>query len=467
MLYFKHKNRYTICIIVSLFSYYATGLCQEISPKQLYRSGIHYYYGIGGMQFNKAKAQELIKESARKGYDKAIEDIFVYLDCEDAMATLREAADSGNTTAYNMLSRVYSSGLSKQNNCNKYSPSLCHLFAKSSAEKGDSQGMYLYSRCLLDGAGVATNVPDGSFWIIKSAESGNVEAMYFLADVYKNGMYGFNIDSVQYDYWIKKASITEHSILEKHFSFSEDNTTYVNWRTQAAEQGNVDAIWELIIYYDSIGDNRSEVYWFKKGIASGNPFMKFWFAKKLFREELSSPDNDPIELMRQSAEQEYEPAFYWISFFYYLGYHLTKDVNEAKKWCKLGISKYENEDCYFLLTEILRDENIASDERISVLYKLSKKGNQSAAAELAYLNVEELIPNADRKQGLRTLEDLSRKGNPRAMCWYGVFLLTGEHIRQDIHKGIWLIRSAAQKGDLRAVFIHESAEELYSKLKYY
>ena len=97
------------------------------------------------------------------------------------------------------------------------------------------------------------------------------------------------------------------------------------------------------------------------------------------------------------------------------------------------------------LAEVLPSNDV---EKIVLLEQAAGFGHKSALAQLAKMNVENKVPNADKQWGINTLESLSFEENPRAMAYYGVFLYDGQYVKRNRKKGLSLINKAANAGDL-------------------
>lgn len=222
----------------------------------------------------------------------------------------------------------------------------------------------------------------------------------------------------------------------------------IRWLEASANQGNILAMKELGNYHYDKADYIRYAYWLKKAAESGSAEAQFNYSNLIYDNSLGIPtnENDACKWAELAARQKYEPAYVSVGWYYRTGRGGAKqDVEKAKQWFQAGIKEFNNVECMWQLAEALPSNDV---EKIMLLEQAAGLGHKSALAELANMNVDNKIPNADRQWGINTLESLALEENPRAMAYYGAMLYDGVKLKRNRKKGLSLINKAANAGDL-------------------
>lgn len=233
----------------------------------------------------------------------------------------------------------------------------------------------------------------------------------------------------------------------------KDDTKSLFWAKTSAGLGNADGqylmgrayLWGTSIIDIDIIEG---LMWIKKSADGGHKTSMMVLGEAYFYGEfVQKNDKQALYWFKEAAKQGEGDAYYYIAIVNFNGGDgIEQNTEEAKKWCREGISLYNNTECCWLLSEILYDEQ-TNPERIEALEKAAEKDDKSAQAEIAKLHAFKLIPDADQLWGLQALKTLSDEGDPRAMSICGLLLYWGQYVQQNKEEGSMLIKSSAQEGD--------------------
>ena len=76
---------------------------------------------------------------------------------------------------------------------------------EKAAEQGHTKAQWLFGACYSQGIGVEKDTDKAEFWLLKSAQNGDIEGQYSLG-----GFYFMKPDIVKAAYWIEKAADQGH-----------------------------------------------------------------------------------------------------------------------------------------------------------------------------------------------------------------------------------------------------------------
>ena len=191
-----------------------------------------------------------------------------------------------------------------------------YWYAKS-ADEGNADAQYELANCYTEGKGVAQSYDKAVYWYIKSAEQNHVGAQYKLADCYYYGRgveqnlekaIGGYIECAVQGNADAQYKLANCYVVGKGKKQSYDKAVY--WYTKSAEQGNVVAQYEL-----------ANSYYFGKGVKESYERAVYWYTK--------------------SAEQGNVDAQYELARCYYLGRGVEKNYDQAVYWYARSVNKCE------------------------------------------------------------------------------------------------------------------------------
>ena len=222
-------------------------------PQGMYKLGVCYDFGEGGLTEDDAKAVEL--------YQKA--------------------AEVGNARAMYNLAQAYvyhQGGLTKDE-------SKAVEWYKKAAEAGEATAMYELGYAYEYGKGGLTKDEAKAVeWYKKAAEAGEATAMCDLGYAYEYGKWGLTKDESKAVEWYKKAAEAGKAVAMSNLGIcyqygkgglTKDTSKAVEWYQKAAKAGNATAMCNLGIYYEYgegglTKDEAKAVEWYRKAAEGGN-----------------------------------------------------------------------------------------------------------------------------------------------------------------------------------------------------
>lgn len=112
----------------------------------------------------------------------------------------------------------------------------------------------------------------------------------------------------------------------------------VKWYRQAAEAGDADAMVNLGNCYangDIEKDLAESVKWYRQAAEAGNSAAMFNLGNRYYKGEGVEQDfTEAVKWYRQAAEAGIPTAMYWLSYCYHSGKGVEQDFAEAAKWLR-------------------------------------------------------------------------------------------------------------------------------------
>jgi TPR repeat protein len=268
---------------------------------------------------------------------------------------LREAADSGDSTAQSLLAICLAKGRGGFVNDDV---EAIKWFRKS-AKAGNSTGMF-YLGCMYEQGRGGLDKDDevAVEWFQKSAEAGNSTGMCYLGCMYEQGRGGLGKDNFEAVKWYRKSAEAGNSdgmaCLGRYYENVEgevrrDNEAFnwhdieaVNWYRKAAEAGNSTGMNYLASMYEQgrggLGkDDFEAVRWYRKSAEAGNSdsMNRLGMMYENGRGGLVVDDFEAVKWYRKSAEAGNSSGMFNFGNMYEQGRGgLGKDKVEALKWFK-------------------------------------------------------------------------------------------------------------------------------------
>jgi TPR repeat protein len=112
-------------------------------------------------------------------------------------------------------------------------------------------------------------------------------------------------------------------------SFNKDDVIRLESK---GSQGDIESIRRLLDHYAALRDVDKQIYWARKGAASGDASSQF----VLFVHLSSAADNDlrkeGLNALMKAAACDHQAAQFELAALYESGNGINKDINEARKW---------------------------------------------------------------------------------------------------------------------------------------
>ena len=293
-------------------------------PQGMYKLGVCYDFGKGGLKKDDVKAVEWYKK----------------------------AAEAGNARAMYNLARAYvyhQGGLTKDE-------SKFVEWCKKAAEAGDAAAMSELAACYEYGLETLLKEDKDKAveWYKKAAEAGNATVMCNLGSAYADGGEGLKKDDVQAVVWWRKAAESGNATAMCKLGYAygcgqgglkKDDAKAVEWYQKAAEAGGARAMCDLGSAYADGGeglkkDDVQAVVWWRKAAESGNAtaMCKLGYAYGCGQGGLKKDDAKAVEWYQKAAEAGDAIAMFYLGGCYEYGEGgLTKDEAKAVEWYRKAV----------------------------------------------------------------------------------------------------------------------------------
>ena len=183
-------------------------------PQGMYKLGVCYDFGKGGLTKDGAKAVEWYQKAAEAGNARAMNSLGVCYalgkggltkDEAKAVGWYQKAAEAGSAYAMHNLGCRYDYG---QGGLTKDEAKAVEWYQKA-AEAGNARAMNSLGVCYARGEGGLTkDEAEAVEWYQKAAEAGSAHAMNSLGFCYEHGKGGLTKDEAKAVEWYKKAAET-------------------------------------------------------------------------------------------------------------------------------------------------------------------------------------------------------------------------------------------------------------------
>lgn len=343
------------------------------------------------------------------------------------------------------------------------------------SEKGDAQAQYLLGMCYEFGWGVDVDKNMAEELYRHSAEQGLAAGQFCLA----------NILCTALEY--------ETEVVTRYITTRKRSVEALSWYKKAAEQGDVESIYQIGIFYQKglgVDKDFSEASkWFSKAADLGFPAAQYALALqygdgkgvnrdlrkafKLYKKaakqgysraqcnlgycylngEGTIPDaNKGIEWLMKSAEQEYKYAEFKLGECYSLGHGVVENHIEAAKWYAKA-AEHGHPDalsrvgyCHEKGDGVDKDEEKAFEfyNRAASLDSLEGIHNLGSCYYFG-IGTEKNLESAIHCWALS-----SERGHPISQRNLGLMLIKGDELELDMAKGVELLLRASLNGDDKA-----------------
>ncbi|MCM1079857.1 MAG: sel1 repeat family protein [Bacteroidales bacterium] len=271
-----------------------------------------------------------------------------------------------------------------------------------------------------------------------AAEKEDSLAMYYLGDIYAQGLHGIAVDEEQALYWYKLSANHgdpggQMKLGLYHYTgrcgLVPDEEKAFSLFLKAAEQDYGPACFFVMNGY-AYGkgverDEEKAIFYCKKGADLGDANSQNMYGRML-EQGIGSVRKNEIQAFihfKKAAEQGNAEAMFSVGEYYRKGtggLQISKD--KAKEWY-IKASESGNTKALIMIADFLCSDN---QERLSWYRKAAEKGDITGQAELAWAHCTGEIDNYDPNAGAQELQKLSKTGNPRAVYYFGELLLQGK-----------------------------------------
>mgnify|MGYP000898060131 CR=1 FL=1 len=219
-------------------------------PRGMYKLGVCYEDGKGGLKKDYAKAVELYRKAAEAGNANAMMSLGVCYDfglgglTEDgakAVEWWKKAAEAGDAAAMSVLASCYEYGLETL----KEDKAKAVEWHKKAAEAGNATEMCILGSAYAGGRwGLTKDDVQAVVWWRKAAEAGDATAMHNLGSAYAYGRGGLKKDDAKAVEWYQKAAEAGDALAMFYLGgcyeygeggLTKDEAKAVEWYRKAAE----------------------------------------------------------------------------------------------------------------------------------------------------------------------------------------------------------------------------------------
>ena len=293
-------------------------------PQGMYKLGVCYDFGKGGLTEDEAKAVEWYQKAAEAGNANAMMSLGVCYDfgqgeltADEAKAVewWKKAAEAGDAEAMSVLASCYEYGLETL----KEDKAKAVEWWKKAAEAGVASAMcnlgYAYG---CGQGGLTKDEAKAVEWYKKAAEAGDATAMHNLGSAYVYGRGGLKKDDAKAVEWYQKAAEAGgaramcnlgSAYADGREGLKKDDVQAVVWWRKAAEAGNARAMCELGYAYGCgqgglKKDDAKAVEWYQKAAEAGDTLAMFYLGG-CYEEGvgmLTKDEAKAVEWYRKAAE---------------------------------------------------------------------------------------------------------------------------------------------------------------------
>lgn len=370
---------------------------KESDAKLLYEQACDLYYGTNGKLMNREKAISLYKQSADMGYSVA----------QYELGRLYIIASDNNEKIH----------ITKEE-------ALDYL--KKSAKQKNPRALFALYVIYNEGKIVPQDYSIAVYWLRSGADLEDPLCIFCLGLTYQMGE-GVEINYKKaFDLFKKAANLNHLAAYEaigecylNGWGVEQNINEAKQWYRKGAEKEDSRCQVALAdIYAQRERDGVQAYYWYRKAAEKGDAYSQY-----------------KVGLCYDCA----------------IG-NVEKNTDEAIKWYKKSAEQGYG-DAQFNLAESLKGIN--PSEAFYWYKKAYEKGNLDAGAEIGMMLYGGRGCTEDKQKSIEILQDLSQKGNARAMASYGEKLIYGVPgiLKKNKSKGIELIREAARTKEPFAEFV--------------
>ncbi|POG66267.1 hypothetical protein GLOIN_2v1780764 [Rhizophagus irregularis DAOM 181602=DAOM 197198] len=298
------------------------------------------------------------------------------------------------------------------------------------AENGDKEAMFNLANCYKNGEGTEKNLEKAFHWNQKAAENGYDKAMFNLALCYEDG------------------EGTEKN-LEKA----------LHWYQKAAENGVKEAMFNLASYYENgkgTGKNLVKAFnWYQKAAEKGDE--KAMYSTALCYGDGEGTEKNLIKAFnwyQKAAEKGHADAIYNLAIYYHSGKGTEKNLEKTFHWSQKAAEKGHAKamcniaSCYYF--GVGTEKNL--EKAFYWCQKATENGNRKAMYDLAscYENGKGAEKNLEK--AFYWYQKAAENDVKGAIIKLAKFYEFGEGTEKNLEKAFYWYREAAENGDKEAMY---------------
>ena len=409
-----------------------------------YKLGLCYENGYGGLEDNMEEAVNWWRKAAEQGYPKAqkklgycyFNGVGVKQSYEEAAKWYRQAAEQNDSEAQNTVGDCYKNGKGVPQD---YAEAA--QWYNKAAEQGNVDAQYNLGLCYAEGTGVEKNYAEAMEWFRKAAEQGNYLARDSFNDCYRKAVDFFK--QAEYDRALSQIELalshaegagvvqetTDGTVIywsghggAVNDMIKHDNSIAAKWYRKAAEQGNVDAQFQLgVCYANGSGvekDMNEAAKWYREAAEQGNPLAQNSLAD-CYRKGAGVEMNieESVKWYLQSAKQDNADAQLQLGVCYFKGSGVEQDKAEAVEWFRKSaeqgkaLAQYNLGRCY--LDGIGVEKNY--EEAAKWFGQSAEQGNVNAQYNLGLCYEKGAGVEQDNAEAVKWYRKAAEQGNEDAI----------------------------------------------------
>ena len=282
--------------------------------------------------------------------------------------------------------------------------------------------------------------------LLSESQRGNVLAVYDLGKLYSTDKLGERNEEM---------SIAKYTQALQGFLQIEPNSKklkpYVQYR-----------IGKMFCYgLGTEQDYEKAFEWFERSAKQKNKFAQFSLANLYYYGSGVEKDLSQAFLWYQRSSSQGQPyAAYSIAQMYRYGEYVTKDNDTAQRYYKQALSGFlkiesddmANDDFFYKLGQMFKlglGTNSDVTKAIEYFKRSAEMNNKNGLFEYGKAL---LIGEQDADSAVKLLEKAVKLKNSNAKRFLALEYISGEHLEQDIEKGIALLTECADSGDVIACY---------------
>ena len=238
--------------------------------------------------------------------------------------------------------------------------------------------------------------PEDVQFLLTSAEEGNRDAIFYLADCYRNG-WGTEKDPEAAFRWFKAGAEAGDTLcmigLAGCYTYGSgtetDRKQGFYWERRAADAGDPNAMLDTAIYYEEgMGtdiDEEAAFEWYRKAAEKGNALGVYNLARCYASGIGTEPDKQKaFECMKKLAETGNTEGLYNLAMMYQEGYGTDEDPRQAFIWYRKAA--FAGDADAMVRTGWCIENRYGTESEALEWYLLAEEnGSEKAAAEIARL----------------------------------------------------------------------------------
>ena len=374
-------------------------------------------------------------------------------DRERALDLYMSAAQKGNRDARAKLSRL----LTKERA--DVGKELIDDFKKLLLTE-NPQLYYEYGDLLMKTAWNNEDRTEALEWFQRSADGGNVNAMYQIAIIYRDGN-GPKRDSIKHVEWLKKAAENGHAqsqlmlgnMYRDGVKVESDESEAFKWYRMAAENNNPDAIYQVAMMYrdgKGVDKNKDESDRWLRLYSEHNLFRQINILADSFSHSKNGVHDPEIGMKWYSVNSEHNDA----NSKYQMGLMLSegdgKNIPEAVSFLNSATDNGHLSSAILMLN--LYGLGLADDSAFETAVKsiddIVKKGNSWAANVVGNMYASGNIVQTDGKKAVEYLQAAAVSGTPASMHKLGEMYRDGTVVEQNLEESVRWFKESMRAGNM-------------------